>query len=402
MAIPNDDELLRLLRGGESHRVEFKESLSGDAANRVREAACAFANDLPGDGLPGVAFVGVRDDGTPTGAPVTDELLRQLADVKTDGNIVPPPSLFVDKRALDGEEVAVMAVLPSDSPPVRYRGRIHVRTGSRRGAATEQDERILNERRRHGRRPFDLEPVPSSTMSDLSMTFFENEYLPQAFAPDILEANDRAREQRLASLKMIASPDDPTPTALGLLVLGKSPQDFIPGAYVQFLRIEGTELADPIVDAEDVRGAVSDALRRLDDKLISHNRVAVDLTSARTERRDSLYPIAALQQITRNAVMHRAYEATNAPVRVTWFSDRVEVISPGGLYGSVNKDNFGAPGATDYRNPNLAEAMRTLGFVQRFGVGIALARRLLQEAGHPAPTFSDISGFVKAEAWAAR
>lgn len=25
MAIPNDDELLRLLRGGESHRVEFKE-----------------------------------------------------------------------------------------------------------------------------------------------------------------------------------------------------------------------------------------------------------------------------------------------------------------------------------------------------------------------------------------
>lgn len=397
MSIPNDDELLRLLRGGESHRVEFKESLSGDAANRVREAACAFANDLPGDGLPGVAFVGVRDDGTPTGAPVTDELLRQLADVKTDGNIVPPPSLFVDKRALEGEEIAVMVVLPSDSPPVRYRGRIHVRTGSRRGAATEQDERILNERRRHGQRPFDLEPVPSSRLSDLSLTFFENEYLPQAFAPDVLEANDRTREQRLASLKMIASPDDPTPTVLGLLVLGKSPQDFIPGAYVQFLRIEGTELADPIVDAEDIRGAVSDALRRLDDKLISHNRVAVDLTSARTERRDSLYPIAALQQITRNAVMHRAYEATNAPVGVTWFSDRLEVINPGGLYGSVNENNFGAPGIVDYRNPNLAEAMRTLGFVQRFGVGISTARRLLQEAGHPQMTFSPIESHVRVE-----
>ena len=236
MAIPNDDELLRLLRGGESHRVEFKESLSGGAANAVREAACAFANDLPGDGLPGVAFVGVMDDGTPTGAPVTDELLRQLADVKTDGNITPPPSLFVEKRLLAGSEVAVMAVLPSDSPPVRYRGRIHVRTGSRRGAATEQDERMLNERRRHGNRPFDLEPVPSSRLSDLNLTFFENDYLPQAFAPDVLDANDRAREQRLASLKMIASPDDATPTVLGLLVLGKSPQDFIPGAYVQFLR----------------------------------------------------------------------------------------------------------------------------------------------------------------------
>ena len=383
MAIPNDDELLRLLRGGESHRVEFKESMSGDAANAVREAACAFANDLPGDGLPGVVFVGVRDDGSPTGAPITDELLRQLADVKTDGNIVPPPSLFVEKRSLAGSEVAVMAVLPSDSPPARCRGRIHVRTGSRRGVATEQDERILNERRRHGQRPFDIEPVPSARLSDLNLTFFENDYLPQAFAPDMLEANDRTREQRLASLKMIAAPDDPTPTALGLLVLGKSPQNFIPGAYVQFLKIEGTDLADPIADGEDLRGSVSDVIRRLDEKINAHNRVAIDLTSARTERRESLHSIPALRQITRNAVMHRAYEATNAPTRVTWFADRVEVISPGGLYGSVNKENFGAPGVTDYRNPNLAEAMRTIGLVQRFGVGIALARRLMEEAGHP-------------------
>ena len=402
MAIPSDDELLRLLQGGESHRVEFKESLSGGAANAVREAACAFANDLPGSGLPGVVFVGVRDDGSPTGEPAPDELLRQLADVKTDGNIVPPPSLFVEKRLLGGSEVAVMAVLPSDSPPVRCRGRIHVRTGARRGVATEQDERILNERRRHGQRPFDLEPIPSAKMSDLNLTFFENDYLPQAFAPDVLDANDRTREQRLASLKMIASPDDPTPTVLGLLVLGKSPQDFIHGAYALFLRIDGTELSDPIIDSEEAKGAVSDVLRRLDDKLISHNRVAVDLTSASTERRESLYPVAALQQITRNAVMHRAYEATNAPVRVTWFADRIEVISPGGLYGSVNEENFGAPGVTDYRNPNLAEAMRTMGLVQRFGVGIATARRLFQEAGSPAPVFSDIGNFVKAEARAAR
>ncbi len=402
MAIPSDDELLRLLQGGESHRVEFKESLSGGAANAVREAACAFANDLPGGGLPGVVFVGVRNDGSPTGEPVTDELLRQLADVKTDGNIVPPPSLFVEKRLLAGSEVAVMAVLPSDSPPVRCRGRIHVRTGSRRGVATEQDERILNERRRHGQRPFDLDPIPSAKMSDLNLTFFENDYLPQAFAPDVLEANDRTREQRLASLKMIASPDDPTPTVLGLLVLGKNPQDFIPGAYALFLRIDGTELSDPIIDSEEAKGAVLDVLRRLDDKLISHNRVAVDLTSASTERRESLYPVAALQQITRNAVMHRAYEATNAPVRVTWFADRIEVISPGGLYGSVNEENFGVPGVTDYRNPNLAEAMRTMGLVQRFGVGIATARRLFQEAGRPAPVFSDIGNFVKAEARGAR
>jgi len=76
------------------------------------------------------------------------------------------------------------------------------------------------------------------------------------------------------------------------------------------------------------------------------------------------------------APMHR-YEATNAPVRVYWFDDRIEIHNPGGPFGSVTQENFGRPGVTDYRNPNLAEALRALGFVQRFGAGIAIARRAL-------------------------
>ena len=90
---------MQLLREGESDRVEFKESLRGDAPNRIREAICAFANDLPDHRKPGFVFVGVRDDGTVAGLSVTDELLRQLADMKTDGNIVPPPSLTVERRS---------------------------------------------------------------------------------------------------------------------------------------------------------------------------------------------------------------------------------------------------------------------------------------------------------------
>jgi ATP-dependent DNA helicase RecG len=79
----------------ESDRVERKASFKGEAADRVREAVCAFANDLAGHGQPGVVFIGAQDDGTPAkGFVVSDELLRQLADIKTDGNIVPPPSLL--------------------------------------------------------------------------------------------------------------------------------------------------------------------------------------------------------------------------------------------------------------------------------------------------------------------
>ncbi|MCY3691315.1 MAG: putative DNA binding domain-containing protein [Chloroflexota bacterium] len=390
-----DSDLLHLIDYGEADRVEFKETLSRSGANEIREAICAFANDLPDHRVPGLVVIGVRDpDRCIVGTEVSDEMLRNLADMKTDGNILPLPSIQVEKKTLRDRDVAVVTVLPSDSPPVRYRGRIQIRIGPRRGIATAQDERILNERRRFGDRPFDLQPVPTAGLRDLNLVQFENEYLPRAFSDDVLTANDRTIEERLAATKMIAAADSPIATVMGLLVIGKSPQDFLPGAYLQFLRIDGLELSDNIIDSETIGGDVSDVLRRLGDKLQAHNRIGVDITSSPTELRTELYPLGALQQITRNAVMHRTYEATNAPIRVNWFNDRIEVISPGGPYGTVNTDNFGQPGLTDYRNPNLADAMRTVGFVQRFGAGIPIAKRQLRDAGHPEPEFTVQANYV--------
>ncbi len=79
----NDQDLERMLSDVESDISERKESLKGDAPTKAREAICAFANDLPGHGRPGVIFVGARDDGTPADVAITDELLRQLADMKS-------------------------------------------------------------------------------------------------------------------------------------------------------------------------------------------------------------------------------------------------------------------------------------------------------------------------------
>ena len=186
---------------------------------------------------------------------------------------------------------------------------------------------------------------------------------------------------------MVAAAEEPTPTVLGLLVLGVRTRDFLPGAYVQFLRIDGDTLADPVVDEGEIDGTVSDVIRRLDEKLVSHNRIAVGFTAGPTETRTQPYPMAALQQLTRNAVMHRTYEATHAPIRVSWFNDRIEILSPGGPYGAVTQETFGRPGVADYRNPSLAEALKVLGFVQRYGAGIPTARRELAQNGNPPPEF---------------
>ena len=383
-----DEELLLLLNDTESDRAERKQSFKGDTPKKARQAVCAFANDLPNYNEPGILFIGAGDDGTPSHEPITDQLLLSLSDIKTDGNILPLPVLSVEKRNLKGAEMAVVTVMPSDMPPVKYDGRIWIRTGPRRAIANEQEERILNEKRRHKNLPFDIYPFPSAKLRDLSRNIFEIEYLPAAFASDVLEANERSYEERLASCKMIVSPEDTTPTVLGLLAIGKSPQDFLPGAYIQFLRIDGTELADPVIDEEELRGAVVEILRRTEEKIKAHNRTGVDITSAATHQKNQPYPIAAIQQILYNAVLHRSYEGTNAPIRVYWFKDRIEISSPGGPYGNVTPENFGEPGITDYRNPNIADVLKTFGYIQAFGRGIATARRELQKNGNPELEFT--------------
>lgn len=297
---------------------------------------------------------------------------------------------FGEKRILKKAEMAVVTVVPSDMPPVKYDGRMWIRTGPRRAIANEQEERVLIEKRRYKNLPFDIYPVPSAQISDLSKVIFENEYLPAAFAADVLETNGRTYEERLASCKMIVSPDDTTPTLLGLLAIGQNPQDFLPGAYVQFLRIDGTELENPVLDEESVGGALVQMLRRTEEKLRSHNRTSVDISSAATHRMGVPYPAPALQQILYNAVLHRSYERTNAPVRVYWFNDRIEINSPGGPYGNVTRENFGNPGITDYRNPNVGAVLKTFGFIQAFGRGIATARSEMRKNGNPEPEF-DVS-----------
>jgi ATP-dependent DNA helicase RecG len=299
--------------------------------------------------------------------------------------------MTVRKIRLNGQDVAVVEVQPSNSPPVRYKGQIWIRVGPRRGVANAEDERMLNERRRSLDLPFDSRPVPGATLDDLDLQLFTSTLLPSLVPPAVLAENGRSIEQRLAALRL-TSPDA-VPTAAGLLAIGREPLQWIPGAYIQFLRVDGDDLASPIKDEKRIDGPLSTVLRQLDEILTINISTSIDFTSSATEARTPDYPLAALQQVVRNAVMHRSYENTNSPIRITWYEDRVEVVSPGGPFGIVANSPFGS-GLTDYRNPTLAEIMRSLGYVQRFGAGIPITKKSLADNGSPLPIFEVNPSYV--------
>jgi ATP-dependent DNA helicase RecG len=377
----DDAEVLRLIRGDESEQVERKEQLKNKKPE-VCQAICAFANDLPRTGRPGIVVIGQRDDGKPTGLAITDALLRELADLRTNGGILPFPQISVRKVDLDGSPVAVVVVEPSPSPPVRYDGRAYIRVGPSRRLATAEEEAILTERRQAANLPFDARPVPSATVDDLNLVRFREEILPQLVAGDVLSENKRPVPQQLASFRLV-TPRELVPTAAGLLLAGRDPLMHLPGAYTQFLRFDGTQLSDPIRSEHRVSGTIPDAMLEVEEVLRANIDTVIEFEGRTAEQRTPSVPFEALQQLVRNALLHRTYESSNAPVRITWFDDRVEIHSPGGPYGQVTVETIGQPGLTDYRNPTLAGMLHQLGFVQQFGVGIQISRERLAQNGNP-------------------
>ncbi len=242
--------------------------------------------------------------------------------------------------------------------------------------------------------PRDLHPFAHASLADLSIARFEEEYLPRAFAPEVLAANARSTEERLAATKMIHSLLDPSPTALGLLTLCPRPDKFIASHYVQVLRFQGTTRVDAIDFEEAVYGPLGQLVPTMKRVFAALNQKAIDVAGAPAERVQYGYPPAAFDQLFINAVMHRNYES-NAPIRVERFTDRMTIHSNGGLFGDMTLAKLREGRGSDYRNPNIASVMKDLGLVQRFGVGIHLATAAMVAGGNPPLEFEADASSVR-------
>ncbi|MEV4201653.1 ATP-binding protein [Micromonospora globbae] len=375
-------DLADLLGTQETAALEFKREATD--RNAIRKAICALANDLAGQGG-GDLLIGVDDRGRAVGGVDTsDAALLKITEYRDQGLILDRPSMVVTRGLYQGQQVIRVRVNASRTPPVRFENVVYVRPGPSTRRATRDDERVLSERRRSFELPFDVRPAPGSSLAELDLELFRTEYLRQAVAPSVLEENHRSIEQQLASLRLADL--DGAPTVLGLLVVGVDPTNRIPGAYVQFVRYEGNDVGGSVLDEQEIRLNVINTAERLESLLKGHLRSRlVEVTGFREEARPN-YPFEALRELVMNAMMHRNYESSNAPVRIAWFDDRIEVTNPGGPFGQVRADNFDR--VNDYRNPSLAAAMKSLGYVNQFGRGIGRVRAALARNGNPEADFA--------------
>ena len=206
-------------------------------------------------------MLGVKDDGKVAGINIGDEELKKIGGVKTNGNVLPQPSIIVSEVFhIDGGDVVAVEVKPSLYPPVRYEGRCWIRVGPRRAIANISEENILIERRASYAKTFDLVPTLGATLDDISEEYFTLSYLPLAIDEDTLRLNGRTTKQKMAALRFFDIKND-CPTNAGIIMFGLNPLFFLPGAYIQYIKFKGDQVTDGVEFEKQFSGALISELK---------------------------------------------------------------------------------------------------------------------------------------------
>lgn len=376
------DEIKELLHSTETFRVE--RTISTSDMDKFQEAICAFSNDLPNSRKKGYLILGAYDNGTLSGLKVTDDMLKKIAAIRSSGNILPIPVMSVDKYVFPEGEVLVAEVTPSMLPPVRYRGRTFIRIGPRRDIATEAEERILAERRTSYMATFDTMPCLAAKLSDIDTELVRSKYLEKLIDKELLAVDSRPVEEQLSAVGMYDTENN-CPTNAAMVLFGRHPRRFMPGLYVQYVRFKGEDVSSEVENEIQLEGNYCELLPRLETLLeLSVIKKKPVFVSMLREEMVSNFPYTAIRELVMNGCMHRDLQS-NMPLRIYEFAHHLEIANAGGLYGNARPENF--PTINDYRNPLIASAMKTMGYVNMFNRGVGQVQTDLKENGNPPAEF---------------
>lgn len=189
-----------------------------------------------------------------------------------------------------------------------------------------------------------------------------------------------------------------TPTLTCILLFSLYPQIFYPQYTINAMLIPGNERGDALTDGtrflanRRIEGTIPEMLQETMVFLEKHMDIRTVIRPETGERADQTeYPVTALREAVLNTLIHRDYSChtESMPIEILMFYNRIEIRSPGGLYGRVRLEQLGRM-QPDTRNPVLARAMETLGYTENRYSGIPTIRRVLKEAGMPEPVFQNL------------
>ena len=392
----SDADIRRQLRLGEDGAWEFKEiefrgnRPVGPGRDDLADEIAAFAN---ADG--GVLLCGVTDAGDVQGMSRErmDELERLLVEVCTDA-IKPPLRPAVLRRELEEGRPFLMVEVPRghsqhDSPG----GSFHRVGSSKRRMTSDERLRLAQQRGQARFLWFDEQAVPETGFRTLDEPLWK----------PLLSAEGAADpELALEKLGLLSASGTGAAraTVAGVLLCSRAPEQWLPNACITATCYRGEDRATGQLDAQTIGGPLNQQIAHAVAFAVRNMRVAAQKTPARAE--SPQYSEEAIFEAVVNAVAHRDYSMQASRIRLSMFSDRIEIQSPGALPNNLTVDDMPHRQAT--RNELLTSLLgRTpaagikgtggrLFIMERRGDGVPIMRRATWELSGRLPEFRLIAG----------
>lgn len=343
------DHLLTLIRDGESENVEFKR----EPSRTLHREIAAFAN---AEG--GYIIIGVDDDGTVIGTDVKAALEMVTSALSA---IIPPPQIAIRKPSINGRNLLVIEVQKGASL-CSAGGVVYIRVGT--GIRPLSIQEILMLSAELGIITWDGAPAIALTEANSLYIDWFFETIKQSRGKAI------ADEDRDRYLRSAGATKDGMLTNAGILFFTDA-GSYIPHARIRLIRMAGGE---PVWSRE-FEGPAWQVIESAYSSLLAEiQRVEVVVGTRRIRIEE--YPPRAIREAIINAIAHRNY-VVSADVRIFLHPDAIEIRNPGGLMPGVDiADPEHIP-----RNPSLSNLLYDTGFIERYGYGIRLIRREVEE--HP-------------------
>lgn len=342
----------------------------------------AFAN---ADG--GTLVIGVEDNGEITGIDAYTNNINDILRVPFDycNPSVRVTTETVECKDKDGNlnHLLIMTIPQSSELHANQQDEVYYRMGDK-SKKLNFDER-LQLMYAKGSRYYEDEPVFRSTLDDIDMDFVA-EYCKKI-------GYTKSPEEYIRQNKDYIVKHDGREEMSGatLLLFGADPQRFFPRARVRFIRYDGTEAKVGtqmnVIKDEVFSGRILDMVQQALDFVRSQIKERTRLGGDGRFVTTPEYPEFAWKESIVNAVAHRDYSIKGTDIQIKMFDDRITVESPGILPGIVRLSNLRTVHFS--RNPKIAEFLHQYDYVKEFGEGVDRMFKEMENAGLPAPEYSD-------------
>lgn len=247
----------------------------------------------------------------------------------------------------------------------------------------------------------DLRPIPRARLED-----FNQDKLDRYISKIKSQKVNFSKFSNEKILKLSGIIDDITgvPTLAGTLVFSEWPQAYLPQLFIACVVIPGTQLGDVgefgqrFNDNVRVEGTIEEMLDGA-LKFISRNIGTMVIIDSNGKRKDvPHYPMKALREAIVNALVHRDYSVyrEGAYVYVQIYDDRIEIISPGELYGKRKIENLGTNKMLEVRNKTIVKLLEeTTDIVENRHTGIVTMREEMKNMKLPEPEIIVSNGDFK-------